>query len=51
MVYLNVLEMVGFDFKEYFGFVFGMGLDWIVMLKYGIEDICYFYINDVCFLD
>lgn len=51
MVYFNVLEMVGFDFLEYFGFVFGMGLDCIVMLKYGIEDICYFYINDVRFLD
>lgn len=50
MVYLNVLRMVGFDLKEYQGFVFGMGVECIVMLKYGIDDICYFYINDVRFI-
>lgn len=51
MVYLNVFEMVGYDLIKYCGFVFGIGVECIVMLKYGVDDICYFYINDVCFLD
>ena len=51
MVHPNVLEMAGFDSKEYSGFAFGMGPDRIAMLKYGIEDIRHFYTNDVRFLD
>ena len=49
--YTNVLEMAGFDSNEYSGFAFGMGPDRIAMLKYGIEDIRYFYTNDVRFLE
>lgn len=50
MVHPNVLEMCGFDSKEYSGFAFGMGPDRIAMLKYGIEDIRHFYTNDLRFI-
>ncbi len=39
MVHPNVLRMVGYDPDEYTGFAFGMGVDRMVMLKYGINDI------------
>lgn len=50
MVHPNVLGMSGFDSKEYTGFAFGMGVERIAMLKYGIDDIRHFYTNDVRFL-
>ncbi len=50
MVHPNVLEMAGFDPKEYTGFAFGMGPERIAMLKYGIDDIRHFYTNDMRFL-
>ncbi|ASB87995.1 phenylalanine--tRNA ligase subunit alpha [Bacillus sonorensis] len=50
MVHPNVLEMAGFDSKQYQGFAFGMGVERIAMLKYGIDDIRHFYTNDVRFL-
>jgi phenylalanyl-tRNA synthetase alpha chain len=50
MVHPNVLEMAGFDSKEYTGFAFGMGPERIAMLKYGIDDIRHFYANDIRFL-
>ena len=50
MVHPKVLEMVGIDPKEYSGFAFGMGLERITMLRYGINDIRLFYENDVRFL-
>lgn len=50
MVHPNVLEMTGYDPKTYTGFAFGMGPDRIAMLKYGIDDIRHFYLNDVRFL-
>jgi phenylalanyl-tRNA synthetase alpha chain len=49
MVHPNVLEMAGFDSKEYQGFAFGIGAERIAMLRYGIEDIREFYTNDVRF--
>ncbi|KGX93411.1 phenylalanyl-tRNA synthase subunit alpha [Pontibacillus halophilus JSM 076056 = DSM 19796] len=51
MVHPNVLEMAGYDSKEYTGFAFGIGVERIAMLKYGIEDIRHFYTNDVRFLN
>ncbi|KGX84825.1 phenylalanine--tRNA ligase subunit alpha [Pontibacillus marinus] len=51
MVHPNVLEMAGYDPKEYTGFAFGMGPERIAMLKYGIDDIRHFYTNDVRFLN
>jgi phenylalanyl-tRNA synthetase alpha chain len=50
MVHPKVLEMVGIDSNEYSGFAFGMGLERITMLRYGIKDIRLFYENDVRFL-
>ena len=50
MVHPNVLEMSGFDPKKYSGFAFGIGVERIAMLKYGVDDIRHFYTNDVRFL-
>lgn len=50
MVHPRVLEMAGYDPKEYSGFAFGMGVERIAMLKYGVDDIRHFYINDLRFL-
>lgn len=47
MVHPNVLENCKIDSKKYSGFAFGMGLDRITMLKYGIHDIRDFFTNDV----
>jgi len=51
MVHPNVLEMSGFDSSVYQGFAFGMGVERIAMLKYGVEDIRNFYMNDMRFLN
>jgi len=51
MVHPNVLNMCGYDSKKYSGFAFGMGPERIAMLKYGINDIRNFYINDMRFLN
>lgn len=45
-----VLDMCGIDSKEYSGFAFGLGLERIAMIKYGIPNIKLFYENDVRFL-
>ncbi len=50
MVHPSVLEAVNYDPARYSGFAFGMGVERIAMLKYGIDDIRYFYSNDVRFL-
>jgi len=50
MVHPNVLEMAGFDSTRYTGFAFGMGVERIAMLRYGIPDVRVFYTNDVRFL-
>lgn len=46
MVHPRVLEMGGFDPQKYSGFAFGMGVERLAMLKYGIDDIRHFYLND-----
>lgn len=46
MVHPNVLKMSGFDPEVYTGFAFGIGVERIAMLKYGIDDIRYLYMND-----
>jgi len=51
MVHPAVFEMVGYDTDRYAGFAFGMGIERIAMLKYGIEDIRKFYENDFRFLE
>ena len=50
MVHPKVLEMAGFDSTKCSGFAFGVGLERVAMLKYGIDDIRNFYINDIRFL-
>jgi len=50
MVHPNVLRMAGVDPEVYGGFAFGMGPDRFAMLKYGVEDIRNFYLNDARFL-
>ena len=50
MVHPAVFEMVGYDTERYTGFAFGMGVDRIAMLKYGIDDIRKFFENDLRFL-
>jgi phenylalanyl-tRNA synthetase alpha chain len=50
MIHPNVLKNVGYDAKKYSGFAFGMGVERIAMLKYGINDIRLFFENDLRFL-
>ena len=50
MVHPNVLKMAGYDPEKYQGFAFGMGIERIAMLRYGIDDIRNFYTNDIRFL-
>lgn len=50
MVHPNVLKMAGYDTDKYQGFAFGVGVERIAMLRYGIDDIRNFYTNDIRFL-
>lgn len=50
MVHPALFENVGYDASRYTGFAFGLGIERIAMLKYGIDDIRRFYDNDVRFL-
>lgn len=50
MVHPNVFRAVGYDPDQYSGFAFGMGVDRVAMLKYGIKDIRYFLGGDLRFL-
>ncbi|QMS85559.1 phenylalanine--tRNA ligase subunit alpha [Candidatus Xianfuyuplasma coldseepsis] len=49
MVHNNVLEASGYDSTKYRGFAFGIGVERLAMLKYGINDIRMFYTNDIRF--
>lgn len=51
MVDPNVLKLSGIDSEKYTGFAFGMGVERITMLKYGVKDLRLFFENDVRFLD
>jgi phenylalanyl-tRNA synthetase alpha chain len=51
MVHPNVFKNVGYDPEKYTGFAFGMGVERIAMLKYGIKDIRDFVRNDERFLE
>ena len=50
MVHPNVLKMNGYDPDVYSGFAFGIGIERVAILRYGIDDIRKFYQNDVRFL-
>jgi len=45
------LEAVGYDPERVSGFAFGIGMERVAMLKYGVEDIRMFYENDLRFLE
>ncbi len=51
MIDPNVLKAVKFDPEKYSGFAFGMGIERIAMLKYGLDDIRLFFENDIRFLE
>ncbi|MFC1827500.1 phenylalanine--tRNA ligase subunit alpha [Thermodesulfobacteriota bacterium] len=51
MIDPEVLKMVDYDPEEFTGFAFGLGIERIAMLKYGIDDIRLFYDNDLRFLN
>ena len=51
MVHPNVFKEVGIDSESFQGYAFGMGVERIAMLKYGIDDIRTFFNNDLRFLE
>ena len=50
MVHPDVLKNGGIDAQRYTGFAFGMGLDRLTMLRYGVNDLRHFFNNDLRFL-
>ena len=50
MVHPNVLENAGIDPEEYTGYAFGMGVERLAMLRYGVKDLRTFFENDLTFL-
>lgn len=50
MVHPNVLAHVNIDSEKYLGFAFGMGVERLAMLRYGVDDLRSFFINDLRFL-
>jgi phenylalanyl-tRNA synthetase alpha chain len=47
MVHKNVLNNVGINHRKFQGFAFGVGVDRMAMLKYGVDDVRYFYNGDL----
>ena len=50
MVHPNVLENIGIDSREFTGYAFGMGVERLAMLRYGVSDLRTFFDNDLRFL-
>ena len=50
MVHPNVLKKVDIDSEKYTGFAFGVGIDRLAMLRYGVNDLRVFFENDLRFL-
>ena len=50
MVHPSVLRAVGIDPERYSGFAFGMGVERLTMLRYGVNDLRAFFENDLRFL-
>jgi phenylalanyl-tRNA synthetase alpha chain len=50
MVHPSILRTMGYDTEEVTGWAFGMGIERVAMLRYGIDDIRLFYENDLRFL-
>jgi len=51
MVHPNVFKAAGIDPKVYSGFAFGMGIERIAMLRFGVKDLRLFFENDIRFLE
>ncbi len=51
MVHPAVFEAVGYDSERYTGWAFGMGIERVAMLKYGVDDMRAFFENDLRFLE
>ncbi|MFP6836149.1 MAG: phenylalanine--tRNA ligase subunit alpha [Pseudomonadales bacterium] len=51
LVHPRVLEMSGIDSEEFSGFAFGMGVDRLAMMLYGVDDLRMFFENDLRFLE
>jgi phenylalanyl-tRNA synthetase alpha chain len=51
MVHPNVFEAVGLDPDRYTGYAFGMGVERMAMLRYGVDDLRQFFANDLRFLE
>ena len=51
MVHPSVFEAVGYDPERYTGFAFGVGIERVALLRYGVDDIRLFYENDLRFLE
>ena len=51
MVHPKVFEYVGIDPEKYTGFAFGMGVERLAMLRYGVNDLRLFFDNDLRFLE
>ena len=50
MVHPNVLAAAGVDPEEFTGYAFGMGVERLAMLRYGVSDLRTFFENDLRFL-
>ena len=50
MVHPEVFKSVGIDSQEYTGYAFGMGVERLAMLRYGVSDLRSFFENDLRFL-
>ena len=50
MVHPNVLQHVNIDSEKYIGFAFGLGVERLAMLRYGVNDLRLFFENDLRFL-
>ena len=50
MVHPNVFKHVGVDSEKYKGFAFGLGVERLAMLRYGVNDLRLFFDNDLRFL-
>ncbi len=51
MIHANILDHYGIDTERYSGFAFGLGVERIPMMAYGIDDLRYFLENDLRFLE
>src|SRR3546814_7509524 len=51
VVHPKVLEAVGIDSEKYSGYAFGMGMERMAMLRYGVDDLRLFFNNDLRFLE